>query len=120
MPKTTNQPITSRNGEQVSIEATTGASFDAMPASETNPSPTLAVFMESAGGTFNVVRLGFATLTKALDELVEVSRALGDGAALQFATDVVGTKEWVASITHLLDTIETRTWIAARRLAVEE
>jgi len=93
MPKTTNQPITSRDGDQVSIEATAAASSDAMSAGELNPSPTLAAFMESAGGTFNVVRLGFATLTKAPDELVEVSRARGEGAALQFASDVAGTKE---------------------------
>jgi len=119
MPKTTNEAITSCDGDQVSVAAMASASFDAMPAGEMNPPPTLAAFMESAGGTFNVVRLGFAMLTKAPDELVEVFRSLGDGAALQFATDVADTKEWVASVGHILEAIETRTWIAACRLAVE-
>jgi hypothetical protein len=115
MPKTTNQATTSPSA----VEEIAAVPFKALDAGAMEPPPTLAAFMESAGGTFNVIRLGFAMLTKAPDELVEVFRSLGDGAALQFATDVSDTKEWVASVGHILDAIETRTWIAACRLAVE-
>jgi len=115
MPKASDKITTSPS----SVEEMAAVPFKALNADAMGPPSTLAAFMESAGGTFNVVRLGFAMLTKAPDELVEVFRSLGEGAALQFATDVADTKEWVASVGHILDAIETRTWIAACRLAVE-
>jgi hypothetical protein len=111
MPKTPNEATT--------VEAMAAASFEVLPAADLTPPPTLAAFMESAGGAFNVVRLGFAMLAKTPDELVEAFGSLGEDEVLRFASDVSGTKEWIAGLTRVLEAIEARTWIAACRLAVE-
>jgi len=115
MPKASDKITTSPSA----VEEMAAVPFEALDAGAMGPPPTLAAFMESAGGTFNVIRLGFAMLARTPDELVESFRVVGDGDLLQFASDVSETKAWIAGITQFLEAVEARTWIAACRLAVE-
>ncbi len=111
-------PKADPNHTSSSVEEMAAVSFEALPAGELNPPPTLAAFMDSAGNTFNMVRLGLPLLTKTPDELVEIFHTLGEDEVLQFAIDVGNTKEWLGGLVRFLEALEARTWIATCRLAV--